>query len=194
MKVTTLRAAFCGVAIALAGPALASDADVEALKAEAAGLMKSFGDTLRGELVAAIEAGGPVKAISVCNEAAPAIAESVSADSGWSVGRSSHRLRNPDNAPDAFTAAAIDDFLAREAAGEAVDSLATAAVVEEDGKRVFHIVKAIPTGEPCVACHGGDNVKDEVVAALAEMYPEDTARGFSPGQMRGVFTLSKVLD
>ncbi|GGD40712.1 Tll0287-like domain-containing protein [Sinisalibacter lacisalsi] len=194
MKVMTLRAAMCSAALALAAPAMASDADVEALKAEAAGLMKEFGDTLRGELVAAMQAGGPVNAISVCNEEAPVIAASISDASGWDVGRSSHRLRNPLNAPDAFTAAAIDDFVAREAAGEAVDSLVSAGIVEEDGERVFHMVKAIPTGEPCVACHGGDNVKEEVVAALAEMYPEDTARGFSPGQMRGVFTLSKVLD
>lgn len=194
MKGTTLRAVICGAALAFAGPTMASDADVDALKAEAAGLMKEFGDTLRGELVAAMQADGPVNAISVCNEAAPAIAASVSEASGWTVGRSSHLLRNPKNAPDAFTAAAIDDFVAREAAGEAVDSLAAAAIVEEDGARVFHMVKAIPTGEPCVVCHGGDNVKDEVVAALAEMYPEDKARGFTPGQMRGVFTLSKVLD
>lgn len=194
MKGTTLRAALCGAAFALAAPAMASDADIDALKAEAAGLMKEFGDTLRGELVAAMQAGGPVNAISVCNEKAPAIAASVSDASGWTVGRSSHLLRNPKNWPDGFTATTIDDFLTREEAGEAVDSLAAAAIVEEDGERVFRMVKAIPTGEPCLACHGGDNVTDEVVAALAEMYPEDTARGFAPGQMRGVFTLSKVLD
>lgn len=178
----------------LAAPVWAADEDMTALVDEAKGLMTSFGDTLKAELMAGVQAGGPVNAITVCKDVAPKIAATSSESSGWSVGRSSHRLRNPDNAPDAFTAEAIADFVAREAAGEKADTLSAAAIVEEDGKRVFHIVKAIPTGDLCVNCHGGDEVKPEVVAALAQLYPDDQARGFSVGQMRGVFTLSKVLD
>ena len=67
-------------------------------------------------------------------------------------------------------------------------------IVEEDGQKVFRFVKAIPTAQPCLNCHGGDDVKVEVVEKLAELYPEDTARGFSVDQMRGVFTLSKTLS
>jgi hypothetical protein len=178
----------------LAAPVQAADDEMAALVEEAKGLMMSFGDKLKAELMAGVQAGGPVNAIGVCKDVAPEIAAASSESSGWSVGRSSHRLRNPNNAPDEFTAAAIADFVAREAAGEKADTLSAAAIVEEDGKRVFHIVKAIPTGDLCVNCHGGDNVTPEVVAALAQAYPDDQARGFSVGQMRGVFTLSKVLD
>lgn len=177
----------------LGAPALAADDEMTALVGEAKGLMQEFGGALKAELSAAIKAGGPVNAIGVCNEVAPEIAASVSAGSGWTVGRSSHRLRNPDNAPDAFTAAAIAEFLEREAAGESPDDLVKAAIVEEDGQRVFHMVKAIPTGDLCVNCHGGDEVKPEVEAKLTQLYPDDAARGFAAGQMRGVFTLSKVL-
>jgi len=174
-------------------PLAAAEGDVDQLKTEGQALIGQFAAELKGELSAAMEAGGPENAISVCNEKAPGIAAGISAASGWSVARSSHKLRNPDNAPDAFTAAAIDDFLARIEGGEYAENLAAAAIVEEDGARVFRLVKAIPTAGMCLRCHGG-NIDEAVAAKLDELYPEDEARGFSPGQMRGVFTLSKVLD
>lgn len=167
--------------------------DMEALVAEGQARMMTFGEALKAELMAAIEAGGPVNAIAVCNEVAPQIARDLSTD-GWTVARSSHRLRNPENAADEFTARAIAGFLAREAAGEPATDLSTAAIVEDGGTPVFHLVRAIPTAELCVNCHGGDTVKPEVEAKLAELYPEDKARGFSVGEMRGVFTLTKVLQ
>ena len=70
----------------------------------------------------------------------------------------------------------------------------TAAIVKEDGQQVFRMVKAIETGAPCLACHGGDVVTPEVEARLSELYPEDQARGFTLGEMRVVFTLSRPLN
>lgn len=172
----------------------ANAGEMDALVAEGKGLVQQFGGDLKAELLAAVEAGGPVNAINVCNLQAPAMAASISEASGWSVGRSSHLLRNPANAPDEFTAAAIEEFLARQAAGESSADLAKAAIVEENGQQVFRLVKAIPTGALCLNCHGGDNVKSVIVEKLAELYPDDMARGFSEGEMRGVFTLSKQLN
>ncbi|MCB1357701.1 MAG: DUF3365 domain-containing protein [Maritimibacter sp.] len=191
MKPILLTAVLCS--LALAAPARAADEDIEALKTEAAEIVASFSQELQGALMTAMKEGGPVNAIDICNEKAPEIAASAAAASGWSVARSSHRLRNPENAPDAYTAAAIADFVAREAAGEPAKGLARAEIVEEGGRQVFRFVKAIPTGQPCLNCHGGEDVKPEVVAKLAELYPDDAARGFSVDQMRGVFTLSKVV-
>ena len=193
MNKTILAAIVAGFGL-VAPPGLAAGDDPAALAAEAKGLIERFGGTLKEELVAAMKAGGPVNAIGVCNEKAPGIAQTIAAESGWRVGRSSHKLRNPDNAADAFTAAAIADFVAREAAGEKVEDLVATGIVEDGGQRVFHIVKAIPTGEACLNCHGGAEVKPETEAKLTELYPQDMARGFALGQMRGVFTLSKVLD
>ncbi len=171
----------------------AGAADQPALTAEGKALIQEFGETLKAELMAAMEKGGPVEAIAVCNLRAPEIAASVSSD-GWTVARSSHRLRNSDNAPDAYTAAAIKEFLAREAAGEPAADLVKAEIVEDEGGQVFRMVKAIPTAGLCVSCHGGEEVAPEVQAKLAELYPQDQARGFSEGEMRGVFTLKKPLD
>ncbi|HQF31154.1 MAG TPA: DUF3365 domain-containing protein, partial [Hyphomicrobiales bacterium] len=70
-------------------------------------------------------------------------------------------------------------------------TMVKAGIVEEDGKKLFRLVKAIPTGEVCLNCHGGAEVKAETAEMLAKYYPEDQARGFTLGQMRGVFTLSR---
>lgn len=173
-------------------PAMADDK--QALMAEGKTLIRDFGGALKAELQAALQEGGPVKAIEICQLRAPAIARGISEDSGWRVARSSHRLRNPNNTPDAYTAAAIEEFLTRQAAGEAAADLVKAEIVTEQGSRVFRMVKAIPTGALCLNCHGGSEVKPEVVAALAERYPDDRARGFGEGDMRGVFSLKKPLE
>ncbi len=181
------------LAMALATASEATS-EMESLVAEGKELIGDFGGTLKAELKAAIEEGGPVNAIVVCNTRAPEIASDISDASGWTVARSSHKLRNSKNAPDPYTAAAIEEFLARQAAGEAAADIAKAEVVETNGQRSFRLVKAIPTEEVCLACHGGDDVSPEVVGKLAELYPEDMARGFKAGEMRGVFTLTKPLD
>lgn len=174
------------------GSAIAQD--INALKAEGKALIQQFAGTLKGELVGAMKAEGAPHAISVCNVQAPEIANKISVGSGWSIARSSHLLRNPDNAPDAYTAAAIDTFLEREANGEMAKDMVMAGIIDNAGQREFRMVKAIPTGEVCVTCHGAGDVPEAVTARLAKLYPDDQARGFSVGDMRGVFTLTKVLD
>ena len=172
----------------------ANAADKAALVQEGKALMQQLGGTLKGELQAAVKEKGAAHAIEVCNIRAPEITDEVSGSSGWSVARSSHKLRNPANEPDAYTAAVIDEFLARQDAGEKAADMVKAEIVEENGKSVFRMVKAIPTGQACLACHGGDQVKQPVLDRLAELYPQDQARFFNVGEMRGVFTLSKPLD
>lgn len=179
------------LAVAAATPAMAQTADLEALKAEAAGRIKDFGGTLKGELQAAMEKGGPVNAISVCNDRAPAIAKAKSTD-GWLIGRTSLKLRNAASRPDAWDKAALDEFEARKAKGEDPAGLAKAAIVERDGGKVFRFIKAIPTEELCLNCHGGE-LKPEVAAALDKLYPQDKARGFKAGDLRGAFVLEKKL-
>lgn len=185
------------IGLALAALLLASPAagdELAALKDEAKELVKNFATGLKGELVLAMKSGGPLNAISVCSVKAPQIADKISQASGWTVARSSHRLRNPGNEADEYTAKAIADFLTRQENGEKPDTMIKAEILEENGKKVFRLVKAIPTGKVCLTCHGAESVKPEVEAALKEHYPDDKARGFKAGEIRGVFTLKKVLN
>jgi hypothetical protein len=70
--------------------------------------------------------------------------------------------------------------------------MAYAEVVEKDGSKQFRFMKAIPTGEVCLACHGS-SIAPAIAATLDEAYPDDQARGYKLGDVRGAFTLSKPL-
>ncbi|WP_430461253.1 Tll0287-like domain-containing protein [Thalassolituus sp. LLYu03] len=163
-------------------------ADQQALTMEARGQVKAFAQALMGELKGSIEKDGPVAAIAVCNTEAPAIATGLSLN-GWQVGRTALKIRNPDNAPDAWETQVLNDFSARIKAGE--DPAMMEATQVTGGE--FRYMKAIPTAGLCVACHGAE-VAPAVEAKLAELYPADKARGFNVGDLRGAFTLRKMIQ
>jgi len=190
MTSKSIPAALAGLALLLAGPALAQDP--AALKAEGAALIKEYADTLGATLKAAVERDGPAAAIGVCHEAAPRIAADLGARNGWTIRRTSLKPRNGAAAPSPYEKTALEEFQARLAKGEDIATLVRAETAEENGGKVFHLVKAIPTGELCLTCHGGA-IKPEIKAKLDELYPGDTATGFKAGDMRGAFSFSKKL-
>lgn len=143
-------------------------------KARGAALLAPFKANLKNELVTSMQSGVD-DAIAACNTAAPAIAASLSVD-GVRMGRSSHRLRNPDNAAPAWVAPVIDDYL--EGQPQPVS-------VELDGGRHGY-AEPIMTQPLCLTCHGQE-LHPEVAAKIAELYPEDEAAGFAAGDLRGVF-------
>jgi hypothetical protein len=170
--------------------ALAAEAPQQLAESRAAAA--EFMQTLKGELVQGMQAGGPVNAIGVCKLRAPAIAAEVGTRKGWQVGRTSLKLRNPANAPDDWERAGLESFEKRKQAGEDPATLEYYAVVEQDGKPVFRYLKAIPTAELCLACHG-EKIDPAVAAKLAELYPGDQARGYNVGDIRGAFTFVEPL-
>ena len=190
MTFPTIPAALAGLALLLAVPASAQDP--AALKAEGAALIKEYADTLGATLKGAVERDGPAGAIAVCHEAAPRVATDLGTRSGWTIRRTSLKARNPAAAASPYERTVMEDFQARLAGGADIATLARAEIVEEDGGKVFRLVKAIPTGELCLNCHGGA-LKPEVKAKLDELYPADTATGFKAGDMRGAFSFSKRL-
>ena len=147
---------------------------------------------LKSEVEQAVQSGGPMHAISVCNEKAPKITRQVSLDAGWDVGRTSLKLRNPKNAPDAWEKKVLQDFERRKAAGETLKTMEHHEVVEEDGKQHFRYMKAIPLFGVCVNCHGS-KIKPDVSAKIYKLYPDDKARGFNPGDLRGAFTVEQPM-
>ncbi|WP_200341117.1 Tll0287-like domain-containing protein [Rhodovibrio sodomensis] len=178
---------------ARADPAQAATGQVpEAAIQEARGLVRSFSANLKGELQAAIREGGPAHAIGVCREAAPSIAGNLSETRGWAVGRTALRVRNPRNSPSVRERAVLMDFKQRHAAGESLETMESAAVIQHGGRRYLHYMKAIPTQQVCLACHGSA-VKENVRQAIDAQYPADAATGFEPGDLRGAFTFVKPL-
>jgi len=178
-------------AASLAMPVMA--ADMKALVAESRGTIKDFVSSLKAALVVAVESGGPLHAIGVCNMDAPAIVASQSVAFRGRVGRTSLRCRNPANAPDSWEHDVLNAFEVRLAAGEGISGIDHAEVVRENGRTVFRYMKAIPTGGVCLTCHG-DDLDPEIAAAIDARYPDDQARGFAMGDIRGAFTVRRHLD
>lgn len=169
-----------------------TESESQALALEAKTQVKQFATQLKAVLQSAMKRDGPVSAIAVCNTAAPAIADSVSESSGWDVARTSHRVRNSDNQPDPWEASVMAQWNQAIAEGTAADTLSASDVQTIDGKQYFRFMKAIPTEAVCLNCHG-QNLAEPVTTALKKLYPNDQAVGFSQGEMRGAFTLKKLL-
>jgi hypothetical protein len=194
-KVLAAAAIAGGLAMGLSAPAAAQNTgdSVAALSAEARGIIGKFAAKLKGELSDALKSGGPEKAIEVCHTAAPAIAKDASAK-GWTVRRTSLKLRNPDNAPDAWEREALAYFDAERAKGADPATLERASITQTGGRKTFRFMKAIPVAaKPCLTCHG-TNIKDAVTARLTELYPKDQATGYKEGDIRGAFSLSKPIE
>ena len=155
-------------------------------------VVKEFMGQLKGELQSSMKAGGPISAISVCKDRAPAIAEELSNKYGWTVGRTSLKLRNPQNAADVWETKVLNNFETRKNAGEKVKPMAHFEEVTENGNASFRFMKAIPMGKPCLVCHG-DNISAEVSSKLKEAYPNDKATGFKMGDIRGAFSISQPI-
>lgn len=155
-------------------------------------VVQEFMGQLKGELEAAMKVGGPVNAINVCNKKAPAIAASLSEKYGWKIARTSLKTRNSSNAPDAWETRVLNDFEARKTKGEDVKPMAYFEAVNSDGKQNFRFMKAIPTGEVCLKCHGTE-MAPAIKAKLQELYPNDMATGFKLGDIRGAFTISQPM-
>lgn len=188
MKTRTTVFLTCFIA---AGSCLA-DESMQLHIEEGKGVIKAFFGDLKGELVKGMKTQGPVATIGTCNTVAPNLVEAHSQMSGWQVGRTSLKARNSNNKPDAWEMAVLNEFETRKAAGEDPMKLLKAEVVEEDGRQVFRMMKAIPTAEVCTKCHGAE-LAEPVSAKLDELYPEDQARGYKVGDLRGAFTLKKPL-
>ncbi|MBK7951493.1 MAG: efflux RND transporter periplasmic adaptor subunit [Deltaproteobacteria bacterium] len=141
--------------------------------AEASGRLKT---TLMQALSTALAEGPPEAEIEVCRTRAPELARQAGAP-GIRVGRTSHKLRNPANAPPDW----VEPWLARYVAGEKAGE---ATVVPLGGGRGGYL-EPIATAPLCLTCHG-EAIAPAVAEKLRALYPEDQAIGFRAGDFRGL--------
>lgn len=180
--------AMLGLGAALAGCGTAAPDRTDHLTQSAA-LADRFQQELQGELQAAMKASGPVGAIDVCHQAAPAIAAKLSQESGAQVRRIALKERNPNALPSGDLRQRLEQMAAAPTAAggkPAVMQWTSGAGADATA----HYLRAIPMKEqPCAACHGA-TVAPAVQAKLAELYPADRAIGFKPGELRGAILIS----
>ena len=153
--------------------------------------IKLFASQLKKVLGKAMKQDGPLAAIEVCNVKAPEIAELMH-NQGTPIARTSLKFRNSSNAPDAWETEVLRKFDKLKVSGTKPKKIEYFEVVTENEKQYLRYMKAIPTGGVCLVCHG-ENIAPELQKKLTELYPEDKAKGYSLGDLRGAFTIKTEL-
>jgi hypothetical protein len=151
--------------------------------------ISDFAVGLQGELQEGMKAGGPLAAIAVCNSKAGTIAEEYSAKYGWHMARTSLKLRNPANAPSEHARAVLQEWQESFKEGDKAQELESLAIVDIDGEKKQVFMKGIGMATVCTTCHGGADVMPEVVEKITLLYPEDEARDYKEGDLRGAFVI-----
>ena len=185
-----LLATALSLGLASALPAQAADPVDQQLQ-EYRQAAQTFGKTLKGELQAAMKQGGPMAAVSVCNERAPEIAAQLSEETGFTLRRTSLKPRA--TPPADWERAVLEDFEARRADGEPPKSIEWHEVATVDGEERLRYMKAIGTQKVCLTCHGS-NIDPALEAKIKKLYPEDQATGFEKGDIRGAFSITAPVE
>ncbi len=104
------------------------------------------------------------------------------------IKRASDQPRNPNNTANKKELKQIKHFKSLVAEGKTGKEIQPK--VEVDGNFV-HFYYPILTNKMCLQCHGIKNkeIKPEVLAELAELYPEDQATGYRDNEVRGVWSI-----
>ena len=190
MRLHTKLCALCFLGLSVV-QAQAQDGDLlSQSRATSLGMLKELGQKLQ----LAMADGGAVNAIGVCNTQAPEIAGRVSAQNQVKLSRVGNRARNPVmGVPNDWQAKALAQFDAGFARGDKPAEMEFSETITKfDGSTEFHFAKPIVLQPMCVACHGGpEQISPEVKAKLSELYPNDKAVNYQPGQLRGAVVLSR---
>lgn len=150
----------------------------ELLYEEAPGIVATAQAELLKNVAKAMQAGGPPHAVDFCNVHASGIFDSLSQEFNVAISRVSDKNRNP------IQAASEDEkkllaFFDRNRKRK--DTLL-------DGTYYKPIVLGMPT---CLKCHGkpGSDIDNPTLAILNERYPNDLAKDYAIGDMRGMWKI-----
>lgn len=189
-----MRKTVTGLAVLAAFASAPAFADEAKLLEEGRGIAARMPPKLLEVLDDEIRKGGHAEAMAVCREKAPQMARNLSEQTGWAIRRVSLKNRNPKAVPDAWERAALEDFERRVAAGEKPFALEKGEIVAEGDQKFFRYMKALPTQDLCLACHGTpERIDPAVKAKLKELYPDDKAVGYGSAEIRGAITIKKTL-
>ncbi len=166
-----------------------TDAVVDRAREIGEGAALALADELFGQLSVELAERGPIDAIEFCSaEAVPATGRVAAAfEDGLDIKRTTFLYRNPENEPDAEESDALRYFeRAFVLETEPPDFL-----VQKVSDREYRYYKPLVVVPPCLACHGDPDAMDpELLAKIAELYPEDHAMGYETGNFRGVIRVS----
>ena len=107
------------------------------------------------------------------------------------IKRTSLMLRDPQNAPDAADAAALELIHQQLMDGDKPDAMIVQRVDRPNQATEWRVYRPIATSKSCLVCHGDPaKFRPEVKAALDHLFPEDKAVDYQAQEFRGVIRVS----
>jgi hypothetical protein len=181
------------IVLALSASTAMAD-DLTKFQEDSRAIVKDMVAQLGGALQKELKANGPASTIKVCKDLAPAITSDLSRKTGQRVTRVSLKARNPLLAtPDAWEQKVLSDFAIR-IEKEDPATIEYAEIVTEPQGKFMRYMKAIPTQDVCLKCHGTpDMIPPQVKEQLSGEYPHDMAVGYGLKQLRGAFSIKKTI-
>jgi cytochrome c553 len=155
--------------------------------------IKRYASVLKHTLKREMNKGSAVNAISACHSGTDAINRQLTAQSGWKIARTSLKIRNPNNAPDAWEKQVLLNFEKSKSRGATVKQLQYSEIIKQGKHTVFRYMQAIPVSGNCLSCHG-EKLTSSVQAKLKQLYPQDNATGYKVGDIRGAFSITRKIS
>ncbi len=124
--------------------------------------------------------------VDFCHENAEKITDSLGKLHNVVIKRTSHKLRNEKNKPDADSQAVLENYLKLQETQKPMEP-----VVKKAADGYVHFYAPIKLKKECLKCHGtpGQEVSDEIYNLIKSKYPNDKATGFKEGKLRGIWDI-----
>ena len=178
--------------LSLLGPSAYASIETSKLKSQAEIKITTFNHQLRTTLQANIELGGLKRGLAGCNSVAKNMAVQ-NTTGGWTLARTSLKVRNPKNTPSPWEKSQLETFAASFDNGKDIQDLKVERLTSLGPNRVLYkYMKGIRAEAVCLNCHGS-NLSDDVKGHLKKQFPNDLAVGYKIGDLMGAFTLEKVV-
>lgn len=136
----------------------------------------------------AVAEKGVPGAVEFCNIQALPILTELSEKHGVSIRRASNRYRNPADQPTEEEKTILDAYEYNAENGNKSDPN----IQKFENGEVYLYTKAIVIPSAfCLSCHGepGKDINDETLEKLAQLYPQDQAKGHKVGDLRGMWSI-----
>jgi hypothetical protein len=150
---------------------------------------------LKGVLIEQIQTGGVLQAVSVCSDTAQVLTNEFGLSKGLFIRRVSLKNRNTNNYPDDFEKGVLNRFQLLHQNNGLTSETEYAEITTEDDIKYLRYLKPIVIQAECLNCHGNESdMIPEVNKLITQKYPDDEAKGYKTGDLRGAVSIKTAIE
>ena len=154
-----------------------------------------FMGELKSILLNQVQTNGVISALDVCSDTAQVLTNNFGLQRGVFIRRVSLKNRNKNNFPDDYEQNVLNGFHEMLQNNKLDEKTEQVEQVKEGEFTYLRYMKPILIQPECLNCHGNESTMlEEVSKQIAERYPDDKARGYKPGDLRGAVSIKKLIE